>query len=103
MKAPTWLSKALFVINDDQPSVDWLKHHSAVLQQLDATGIVLNVEHQTDLKALQRQSPLPLVPAQAPSLVAMLRAAGVTVYPVAVMPDGLVVQDLSAYRHGGAR
>jgi len=92
-----WLTQPLFVIGADEMSTQWLQKYRVAIQRLKASGIVVSVKDVQTFKALQRISEAPVAPHPAPGLVSALKAAGVTAYPVMVLTDGSVVQDLSAW------
>ncbi|EKO1024364.1 integrating conjugative element protein [Salmonella enterica subsp. enterica] len=74
----------VFLVGDDALSRRWLEQRRGDLQQLHATGLVVNV---TDGTALQTLAPgLTLLPASASDIA---RRLGLAHYPVLITADGL--------------
>lgn len=92
-----WMTQPVFLLGSDPFSRAWLERNNAALATLQAAGIVVSVPDAQTFKALQRVSNVPLAPASAPALVQALRQLGVAVYPVIVLTDGTVTQDLAAW------
>ncbi len=77
-----FLPSPVFVIGDDRRSVVWLLDHKAQLKKLNAIGIVVSVETETDFKHLQRLAkPLLLMPVSAQQIA---ERVGVNHYPVLI-------------------
>lgn len=78
------------IIGDDQLSRHWLSINRDALLKMHASCLVVSVQ---DLKALDGlrsyAGALPLTPG---SLDALAVAAGITVWPVLVTPDGMISQ-----------
>jgi integrating conjugative element protein (TIGR03765 family) len=77
----------LFLIGDDDLSREWLKTRIEVLRELNAVGLVVNVERHESLQGLrQLADSLELAPTSADQLAEML---GLDHYPVLVTSTGL--------------
>ncbi|HFV9292194.1 integrating conjugative element protein [Serratia fonticola] len=75
----------LFLIGDDDLSHRWLAARLSVLQQLGATGLVVNVESVGAWRALQARAPgLTLSPVSGDDLA---RRLGLTHYPVLITAE----------------
>lgn len=92
-----WLTQPIFVIGADEQSIQWLQKYRVAIHQLKATGIVVSVKDVATFKGLQRLTDASVAPHASPGLVASLNVAGVTSYPIMILTDGAVVQDLSAW------
>jgi integrating conjugative element protein (TIGR03765 family) len=90
-----WMTQPVFILGSDPLSRSWLVHNNVALSRLQAAGIVVSVPDAQTFKELQRISTVPLAPAPAPALVLALRQIGVKVYPIVVLTDGVVTQDLT--------
>lgn len=78
---------AFFLVGDDALSFRWLQQRGDRLRQLQAVGLVVNVESQERLEALRRAAPgLQLVPAAGDDLAERL---GLKHYPVLVTSSAL--------------
>lgn len=98
---PGWLTRPIFIVGNDPVSARWLTDHHAALLKLGAAGIVVSVADVAAFKTMRRSSSLPLVPHPAPHLVRLLLEHGVTHYPLLLLEDGQVLQDLSASAAAG--
>ncbi|RMX06791.1 integrating conjugative element protein [Corticibacter populi] len=79
--------KPLFLIGDDDRSRAWLQQRAAILRDLGAVGIVVNVESAAALDALRRAAAgLTLVPAPGDDLA---RRLDLRHYPVLVTSTGI--------------
>lgn len=79
--------KPLFLVGDDERSRTWLRRHAGRLRELDAVGLVVNVESQAALDSLRRLGPgLILSPVAADDLA---RRLGIRHYPVLVTATGI--------------
>src|SRR3546814_12637524 len=68
---------ALFLIGDDERSRAWLRQRQAALRELQAVGLVVNVESMAALTALRRLAPgLILSPASGDDLRSEERRVG---------------------------
>ncbi|EBZ2007288.1 integrating conjugative element protein [Salmonella enterica subsp. enterica serovar Newport] len=77
----------VFLVGDDALSRRWLEQRRGDLQQLHATGLVVNVTDGTALRDLQTLAPgLTLLPASASDIA---RRLGLAHYPVLITADGL--------------
>lgn len=77
----------LFFIGDDERSRTWLQQHAKRLRELDAVGLVVNVESQSALDALRLLGPeLVLSPVSADDLA---RRLGIRHYPVLITATGI--------------
>ena len=78
---------ALFLIGDDERSRAWLLQRQATLRELQAVGLVVNVESMAALTALRRLAPgLTLSPASGDDLAQRL---GLRHYPVLITATGV--------------
>lgn len=78
---------ALFLIGDDERSRAWLRQRQAALRELQAVGLVVNVESMAALTALRRLAPgLTLSPASGDDLAQRL---GLRHYPVLITATGV--------------
>ncbi len=78
---------ALFLVGDDERSRAWLRQRQAALRELQAVGLVVNVESMAALTALRRLTPgLTLSPASGDDLAQRL---GLRHYPVLITPTGV--------------
>ena len=78
---------ALFLIGDDERSRAWLRQRQAALRELQAVGLVVNVESMAALTALRRLAPgLILSPASGDDLAQRL---GLRHYPVLITATGV--------------
>lgn len=102
IEIPPWLTRPVFLVGSDPVSLRWLSDHHAALLRLDAAGIVIAVEDVPTFKAMRRVTSLPLVPHPAPQLVQRLRAQGIVHYPLLLMENGEIRQDLAAHESGGS-
>lgn len=77
----------LFLVGDDDRSRTWLRRHADRLRELNAVGLVVNVESQAALEALRRLGPgLILSPVAADDLA---RRLAIRHYPVLVTATGI--------------
>ncbi|ELU0512685.1 integrating conjugative element protein [Salmonella enterica] len=77
----------VFLVGDDALSRRWLEQRRGDLQQLHATGLVVNVTDGTALRGLQTLAPgLTLLPESASDIA---RRLGLAHYPVLITADGL--------------
>lgn len=77
----------LFLVGDDERSARWLAKNNRRLQNLHATGLVVNVTTAERLSALRRHAPeLTLLPVSGEDLAARLQ---LTAYPVLITETGL--------------
>ena len=78
---------ALFLIGDDERSRAWLRQRQAALRELQAVGLVVNVESMAALTALRRLAPgLTLSPVSGDDLAQRL---GLRHYPVLITATGV--------------
>lgn len=79
--------KPLFLVGDDDSSRAWLRRRAAVLRELGAVGLVVNVETAAALAALRGLVPgVTLSPVAADDLA---RRLGVRHYPVLITSTGI--------------
>jgi len=77
----------LFLVGDDDRSRAWLRQRVDTLRELNAFGLVVNVESQVALDALRRLAPgLILSPVAADDLAGRL---GIRHYPVLITATGI--------------
>ncbi|MDO9600370.1 MAG: integrating conjugative element protein [Azoarcus sp.] len=77
----------LFLIGDDERSRTWLRQRQPALRELQAAGLVVNVESMAALAALRRLAPgLTLSPASGDDLAQRL---GLRHYPVLITAAGI--------------
>ncbi|TAH44613.1 MAG: integrating conjugative element protein [Betaproteobacteria bacterium] len=78
---------ALFLVGDDERSRAWLRQRQAALQELQAAGLVVNVESAAALAELRRLAPgLTLSPVSGDDLAQRL---GLRHYPVLITSTGV--------------
>ncbi|HBD1844114.1 TPA: integrating conjugative element protein [Salmonella enterica] len=78
---------ALFLIGDDPQSRTWLSRYAVELEQLQAVGLIVNVDHLEGVKALRSLAPMvQMVPASGGELA---RRLGLSHYPVLIRDTGL--------------
>lgn len=94
-----WLTRPIFFIGDDSESANWIKKNETLLLTLGAIGVVIQVPDVQTFKKLRRSTSLSLVPHEAVSIQRRLNAIGVRQFPVLLMDNGSVLQDLSQLRH----
>ena len=83
-------ARPLFLIGADQWSLQWLQQNRARLAELQAVGMVVSVNTESDLKILrQAAGALPLMPASGEALA---RRLGLRHYPVLIAPPGVIAQ-----------
>ncbi|WP_069865626.1 integrating conjugative element protein [Pseudomonas citronellolis] len=76
-----------FVVGDDARSRDWLRQHSPRLRELNAVGLVVNVDSASALAALRALAPgLSLAPTPGDDLAARL---GLHHYPALITATGI--------------
>ena len=86
-----WLAHPIFVLGTDILSFKWLQLHRQTLTELGASGLVIEAGSETDFKDLQAfAGGLSLAPVRGDWLERKLISAGITVYPLVVMPDGFI-------------
>jgi integrating conjugative element protein (TIGR03765 family) len=90
IKQAAWLAQPLFLLGNDVQSRAWLAANLPRLRELDAAGIVVNVETYADFRTLQVLADgLPLAPASADGLALSLP---VKVYPILIGRNGEISQ-----------
>lgn len=90
-----WLTQPIAVIVDDVASRRWLTQQGDALHAMGASILVLRVQSAQRMRALREQrADLAMAPAAAPELVEALRAAGAAVYPLVILTDGSLQQDV---------
>ena len=58
------LERSIFVIGDDQFSINWAKTNALELKKIAAIGFITNVASQTRVKKIENETGLTLLPAQ---------------------------------------
>lgn len=90
-----WLTQPLVLIADDVKSRRWLKVQGEALADIKAQVLVFTVESKDRMAVLRAvRADLPMAPALVPELVNTLKAAGAAVYPLVILTDGRVLQDV---------
>lgn len=90
-----WLTQPMALIGDDATSRRWLIQQGDALNALGASILVVHVKSPERMRALRALRPdLAMAPAMVPELVAVLRIAGAEVYPLVILTDGSVQQDV---------
>jgi integrating conjugative element protein (TIGR03765 family) len=90
-----WLTQPLAIVADDPASRRWLKQQADALGTLGASVLVARVASAERMRALrQRHGTLPMSPAFMPEFAQALRSVGAGVYPVVVLTDGTLTQDV---------
>lgn len=93
-----WMTQPLFIVGTDPISLAWLESNKYLLLKIRAAGLVISAPDVASFKSLRRAiPPLPLVPSAAPSLTKALAAHGITRYPLLLLENGRVVQDLQRW------
>ena len=91
----TWLTQPIALIADDAVSRRWLSQQGDALNALGAAILVVRVKSRELMRALRAHRPdLAMAPAAVPELVAALRGANAAVYPLVILTDGSVRQDV---------
>jgi integrating conjugative element protein (TIGR03765 family) len=91
-----WLTQPIALVADDARSRRWLTEQAAALLALNASILVVQVRSPQRMRAIRTHRPeLAMAPAVLPSMVGALRHVGAAVYPLVIMPDGALLQDLS--------
>ena len=90
-----WLTQPIALIGDDANSRRWLTQQGDALNALGASILVVQVKSLERMRALRAHRPeLAMAPARVPELVAVLRGIGAAVYPLVILADGSVQQDV---------
>ena len=90
-----WLTQPIALISDDAASRVWLTQQGDALLALGASVLVVRVPNVERMRALRAVRPdLPMAPAAVPELADALRQAGAAVYPLVILPDGSLTQDV---------
>ena len=90
-----WLTQPMALIVDDAASRAWLTLQGDALGALGASVLVVRVPSVERMRALRAVRPdLPMAPATVPELADALRQAGAAVYPLVILPDGSLTQDV---------
>ena len=90
-----WLTQPIALIGDDANSRRWLTQQGDALNALGASILVVQVKSLERMRALRAHRPdLAMAPARVPELVAVLRGIGAAVYPLVILTDGSVLQDV---------
>jgi len=83
-------ARPLFLVGADQWSLQWIQQNQARLLELQAVGMVVDVDTESDLKILrQAAGGLQLMPA---SGEAVAKGLGLKHYPVLIAPPGVIDQ-----------
>jgi integrating conjugative element protein (TIGR03765 family) len=86
-----WLAHPIFVLGTDDLSFQWLQQHRQTLQTLGASGLVIEASSETKFKDLQAfAGGVSVAPVRGPWLEQKLLSAGISRYPIVVMPDGRI-------------
>jgi integrating conjugative element protein (TIGR03765 family) len=90
-----WLAQPIALVADDEASRRWLMQQGDALHALGASVLVVRVKSEERMRVMRSfRADLPMAPAAAPELVAALRGAGAAVYPLVVLTDGSLRQDV---------
>jgi integrating conjugative element protein (TIGR03765 family) len=90
-----WLTQPMALIGDDAASRAWLTQQGDALLAMGASVLVVRVPNVGRMRALREVRPdLPMAPAAVPELAGALRQAGAAVYPLVILPDGSLTQDV---------
>lgn len=90
-----WLTQPMALIADDAASRVWLTQQGDALAALGASVLVVRVASVERMRALRAVRPdLPMAPATVPELADALRQVGAAVYPLVILADGSLTQDL---------
>lgn len=95
---PNWLTRPIFIVGSDAASAKWLAENHALLLHRGAAGIVVSVNDVAAFKSMRRKTSLPLVPHPAPHLIRVLQENGIVHYPLLLLENGEIFQDLGSLR-----
>ena len=105
-----WLTQPIALVADDTASRAWLTQQGDALGALGVSVLVVRVQSLERMRALRAyRADLAMAPADVPELVDALRGVGAAIYPLVIMPDGRLLQDvrplapLAATPAGGAQ
>ncbi len=88
-----WMAHPIFVLGTDPGSFQWLQQHRQTLGALGASGLVIEAGSEALFKDLQAFSGgLSVAPVRGPWLEQRLLSAGISTYPLVVMPDGRITK-----------
>lgn len=92
-----WLTQPIALVADDAPSRRWLAQQGDALKALGAAVLVVRVASSERMRELRaHRADLPMAPSEATELVAALQGARAAVYPLVILSDGSLVQDVRA-------
>jgi len=92
-----WLTQPIALIADDAASHRWLTQQGDALHALGASILVVRVASEARMRALRaHRGDLAMAPAAVPELVQALRSLGAAVYPLVILTDGRLQQDVRA-------
>lgn len=90
-----WLTQPMALVGDDPASRAWLTQQGDGLRALGASILVVRVPSAGRMRKLRAVRPdLPMAPAAVPQLADALRKAGAAVYPLVILTDGSLTQDV---------
>ena len=92
-----WLTQPVALIGDDRASREWLTQQGDALRASGASILVVRVQSAERMRSLRAvRTDLPMAPGAVPQLADALRQAGVAVYPLVILPDGSLTQNMRA-------
>jgi integrating conjugative element protein (TIGR03765 family) len=90
-----WLTQPVALIADDEVSRRWLTQQGDALRTLGASILVVRVHSEQRMRVLRaHRADLAMAPAFVPELVGALRDVRAAVYPLVILSDGSVKQDV---------
>jgi len=90
-----WMPHPVALIADDQASLSWLVEQGDALRTVGATVLVVRVSSSERMRAIRNLRPeLPMAPADVSSLARPLQEVNAAVYPLVILEDGSVRQDI---------
>lgn len=90
-----WLTQPVALIADDEVSRRWLTQQGDALRTLGASILVVRVHSEQRMRSLRaHRADLAMAPAFVPELVGALREVHAAVYPLVILSDGSVQQDV---------
>jgi integrating conjugative element protein (TIGR03765 family) len=94
----TWLSAPIALVVDDGASLRWLQEQAEALQQMRASVLVVRVGSKDAMNKLRAAAPsVKMAAADASNLTYELRQMNSAVYPLVILADGSLHQDLRPF------
>jgi integrating conjugative element protein (TIGR03765 family) len=90
LKLQSWLPTPVFLVGTDDYSKQWMVRNRDFLARQKAAGIVIDADNLAAFRSIQQVGQgLPMAPSSAEDLARRLR---LSVYPVLIRADGVIVQ-----------